>query len=73
MVSDLYTSAYEGMTRAYAIANDLENAKKYINLARKALESIVDKEDRRIYTDQIDETEVMIDQLRSRFERAVDH
>ena len=72
-LSDLSTSAYEGMARAYAIENDLKNAKKYINLARKALESIVDKEDRRIYTDQIDETEAMIDQLRSRFERAVDH
>lgn len=60
-IIDLLASAYEGMARAYSIAKDHENARKLIELARTALNSINDEEDRRIYTDQINETEKMVD------------
>jgi hypothetical protein len=60
-LSDLYASAYEGMARAYAIAEDRGNARKYIGLARAALNSTTDEEERRIFANQINETEAMID------------
>jgi len=59
-LKDLLLSAYEGMSRAYATANDTGEARRYLEMARKQLELVKDKEDRKIYSQQIDETEALI-------------
>jgi hypothetical protein len=59
-LKDLLLSAYEGMARAHAVANDAEEARRYLGLARKELELVKDKEDHKIYAQQIDETEALI-------------
>ena len=59
-LKDLLPSAYEGMARAYVTATNTSEAKRYIELARKELELIGDEEDRKIYRQQIDETEALI-------------
>jgi hypothetical protein len=59
-LSDLLPSAYEGMARGYATANDNQQARDYIAKARKELELIKDKEDRKLFADQISETEALI-------------
>jgi len=59
-LSDLLPSAYEGMARAYATAKDAQEAIDYLAKARKELESVKDKEDRKLYADQINETEELI-------------
>ena len=59
-LKDLLPSAFEGMARAYATANDNAEARRYVELARKELELIDDEEDRKIYRQQIDETEALI-------------
>lgn len=59
-LSELLPSAYEGMARAYAVGRQPELAKDYIARARKELESIRDKEDRKVYGDQINESEALI-------------
>ena len=61
-LSDLLPSAYEGMARAYAAAHQTQLARDYITKARKQLESIRDKEDNKIYVDQINETESLLHQ-----------
>jgi len=61
-LSDLLPSAYEGMARAYAVARQPELARDYIAKARKQLESIRDEEDKKIYADQINETESLLNQ-----------
>lgn len=60
-VEDNYVSAYEGIARAYAILEDYENAKKYIELAEKEFKKITDKDDRALYEPQIKDTKSMID------------
>jgi cation transport regulator ChaB len=58
---EILISAYEGMARAYAIANDSQSARNYLNKARKQLGTVsMDDEDRKIYSDQIHETEQLI-------------
>ena len=59
-LSDLLPSAYEGMARAYAVAHQPQLARDYIVKARRELESIKDKEDKKIYADQINETESLL-------------
>jgi len=59
-LSDLLPSAYEGMARAYATANDAPHARDCVARARKELESVKDNEDRKLYADQISETEALI-------------
>jgi len=61
-LSDLLPSVYEGMARAYAVARQSQLATDYITKARKQLESIRDKEDKKIYADQINETESLLHQ-----------
>jgi len=61
MISKIFfTSAYEGMARAFAVANNAKEARRYLENACKQLELIKDKEDRKIYGQQIDETEALI-------------
>jgi hypothetical protein len=59
-LSDLLPSAYEGMARAYAIADQPQLAKDFVAKARKELESTKDEEDRKLYANQINETEALI-------------
>jgi hypothetical protein len=61
-LADLLPSAYEGVARAYAIAQQPQLARDYIVKARKELESIRDEEDKKIYADQINETERLLEQ-----------
>jgi hypothetical protein len=59
-LKDLLLSAYEGMARAHATANEMGEAKRYLEMARKQLELVKDEEDRKVYGPQIDETEALI-------------
>lgn len=59
-LTDLLLSAYEGMARAHATANETGEARRYLEMARKQLELVKDEEDRKIYGQQIDETEALI-------------
>ena len=59
-LKDLLLSAYEGMSQAYATANDTGEARRYLEMARRQLELVKDKEDRKIYSQQIEETEALI-------------
>jgi len=60
-LQELLISANEGMARALATAKDFVSARNYINKAREQLGALtLSEEDRRIYADQISETEQMI-------------
>ena len=59
-LSELLVSAYEGVARAHAVANEYRSAKEFTNKARRQLSQVTDEEDVKIYSDQIDETEQMI-------------
>jgi len=59
-LSELLVSAYEGVARAYAVANEYLSAKEFTDKARRQLSQVTDEEDVKIYSDQIDETEQMI-------------
>ena len=59
-LKDLLLSAYEGMARAHAVANDTAEARRYLEMARTQLVSVKDEEDRKIYGQQMDETEALI-------------
>jgi hypothetical protein len=59
-LSELLPSAYEGMARAYAVAQQPQLARDYIVKARKELESIRDEEDKKVYAGQINETESLL-------------
>ena len=62
-LSENLPSAYEGMARAYAVAKDFQHAREYIRKAREQLdESGMNPEDKKIYSDQIRETEELIKQ-----------
>jgi len=45
--------AFEGLARAQALAGDLEQAKKYHQLAGESGQAIADAEDRRIFQDDL--------------------
>ncbi len=59
---EILSSAYEGLARAYAIGKDYESARKYIGKAREQLGKAtgLDDEDRKIYSEQIVETEQLV-------------
>ena len=60
-LSENLPSAYEGMARAYAVAKESRSAKEYINKAREALKAAkMSAEDKKVYSDQIDETEALL-------------
>jgi hypothetical protein len=59
-LTELLPSAYEGVARAYAIAQQPQLSRDYIAKARKELESISDDEDKKIYAGQINETEALL-------------
>ncbi len=62
-LSENLPSAYEGMARAYAVAKDFKSARNYISKAREQLEKAtgMDAEDKKVYSDQIRETEELIE------------
>jgi tetratricopeptide (TPR) repeat protein len=60
-LQELLVSAYEGMARAFATGKDFVSARDYIKKAREHLGGLsLSDEDRKIYSDQIHETEQMI-------------
>ena len=61
-LADILCTGYEAMARAHAIAKDYATARDYINRAREQLakSKMDDDEDRKIYADQIHETEQLI-------------
>ena len=61
-LSDTIHTAYEGMARAHAIGGDYKSAREYVAKAREQFARIagLDEEDKRIYPDQILETEKLI-------------
>jgi hypothetical protein len=57
----LLASAYEGMARAHAANKDYRLSREYVDKARRQLRSaVIDEEDLKTVSDQIDETERMI-------------
>jgi len=51
------------MARAYAVAKEKRSAVDYIKKAREALDKTkMSKEDKKVYADQIDETEALLKQ-----------
>jgi len=60
-LSERLISAYEGMARAHAVAREYPLAREFVSKAREQLRiANLDDEDRKTYSDQIDETERMI-------------
>ena len=60
-LSEFLGTAYEAMARAFAVADDSRSATKYLRKARAQLDaSSVDDEGRKIFLDQIRETEKLI-------------
>jgi len=61
-LADILHTGYEGIARAYAIAKDYPSARDYINKASAQLKRTtgLDDEDKRIYLEQIRETEELI-------------
>jgi tetratricopeptide (TPR) repeat protein len=60
-LSEVLHTAYEAIARAYAVSKDYGRAKDYLNQAREQLAKLqLDEEERKIYSDQIRETEQMI-------------
>ena len=63
-LSEVLATAYEAIARAYAVAKNRANARKYLGLARKQIESLdLGVEERKVYLDQINETKKMIDKV----------
>jgi tetratricopeptide (TPR) repeat protein len=57
-LANILHTAYEAMARAYAVADDHKSAKEYLKRAREQLDKLtLDDEDRKVYLDQIRETE----------------
>jgi len=60
-LAEIEHTANEAMARAYAAAKDYERARKCLREARRQLDGLkLDKEDRDIYLDQLNETEALI-------------
>ena len=58
---DLRVSAYEGLARAYGVGGDHTRARGYLEKARKELGSVKDTEDRKIFGEQIAQTQHLIE------------
>jgi hypothetical protein len=55
---EILATAYEGVARAYAVAEDYAIARRYLKLARDQLNTLdLGAEDRKAYLGQMDETE----------------
>jgi tetratricopeptide (TPR) repeat protein len=63
-LTDNLPSAYEGMARAYAVAKENRPARDFIKKAREALDKATEMsaEDKKVYSDQISETEQLLEQ-----------
>ncbi len=63
-LSDVLHTGFEAMARAYATAKDYQSARNYLKKAREQLDKALglDVEDKKIYLDQIRETEKLIEQ-----------
>jgi len=60
-LAEIEHTANEAMARAFAVAKDYERARKYLGKVRRQLDGQkLDKEDRDIYLDQLNETESLI-------------
>ena len=60
-LSDILCTGYEAIARAYAVAKEYDHARGHIKRARDQLaKSNVDEEDRKIFSDQIRDTEQLI-------------
>jgi hypothetical protein len=60
-LQDILCTGYEAMARAHATAKDEKSARDYVKKAREQLtKTKMDDEDRKIYSDQINETEELI-------------
>jgi len=60
-LTDILCTGYEAMARAYAVGKDSASAREYAKRAREQLaKTKLDQEDRKIYLDQIQETERLI-------------
>ena len=60
-LEDILCTGYEAVARAHAVGKEFEAAREYVNRARKQLaETKLDEEDRKIFSDQIDDTERLI-------------
>ncbi len=53
-------SPNEGIARAYAILNEKEKAKSYLDKAYKEYDTLTDEEDKKIYIDQLEDTKSLI-------------
>ena len=63
-LKEILHTAYEGVARAYAVTGDSKNAKYFLGRARRHLSRLqLDKEDRKVYSDQVLDTQRMIDRL----------
>ena len=60
-LSDILHTADEAMARAYAVGGNYREARVYLERARTRLDSLtLDKGDRKVYLDQIAETETLV-------------
>jgi hypothetical protein len=60
-LADIAHTADEAMARAYAVAKDYHNARRYLSSARKRLDRLsLSERDRDVYMDQIRQTEALI-------------
>jgi tetratricopeptide (TPR) repeat protein len=60
-LQEVILTAYEAMARAHATGKNYKLASDFIDKAKSKLQTIsLDEEDRKIYSDQIEETELMI-------------
>lgn len=61
-LSGILHTGYEGMAHAYAIAKDNQSARDYVSKAREQLDKAagLSAEDKKVYSDQIRETEELI-------------
>ena len=46
-------SAYEGLARAYSVAGDVEEARRYVRLAQQEGDKLTDPEDKEVLMDQL--------------------
>jgi len=61
-LAEVIHTANEGVARAYAVARDYEKARSYLDRARGQLQKLsLSREDKKIYSDQIRETERLIE------------
>jgi len=60
-LSEILHTANEAAARAYAVAKDYRNARRYLNKASRQLDRLaLSENDRRVYLDQIAETRALI-------------